>query len=152
MTNNPVNSGGGRWVSDDTPFNTKYTNIGFRVSGHVTAPMPLTRVRSVRVAAGATLRASGEVAPIRGLVVDANGAGTIDGFSFSDADGCTLNVLNAGRFTSLALPGAYLNVSGLENVSSWDLRLDGNSKASVRAVVVGGELHLVRKGTIYLIR
>ncbi|MBR0403602.1 MAG: hypothetical protein IJI68_00050 [Eggerthellaceae bacterium] len=152
VTNNPVNSGGGRWVSDDTPFNTKYTNIGFRVAGHVTAPMPLTRVRSVRVAAGATLRASGEVAPIRGLVVDANGAGTIDGFSFSDADGCTLNVLNAGRFTSLALPGAYLNVSGLENVSSWDLRLDGNSKASVRAVVVGGELHLVRKGTIYLIR
>ena len=152
VTNNPVNSGGGRWVSDDTPFNTQYTNIGYQVVGHVTAPMPLTRVRSVRVAAGATLRASGQVAPIRGLVVDANGAGTIDGFSFSDADGCTLNVLNAGRFTSLALPGEYLNVSGLENVSRWDLRLDGESKASVTAVVVDGELRLVRKGTVFLIR
>jgi autotransporter-associated beta strand protein len=152
VTNNPVNSGGGRWVSDDTPFNTKYTNIGYQVVGHVTAPMPLTRVRSVRVAAGATLRASGEVAPIRGLVVDANGAGTIDGFSFSDADGCTLNVLNAGQFSSLALPGEYLNVSGLENVTRWNLRLDGESKTSVTAVVVDGELRLMRKGTVFLIR
>ena len=56
------------------------------------------------------------------------------------------------RFASLALPGTYLNVSGLENVSRWNLRLDGESKASVMAVVVGGELHLVRKGTIYIIR
>ena len=52
----------------------------------------------------------------------------------------------------LALPGEYLNVSGLENVSRWNLRLDGESKASVTAVVVDGELRLVRKGTVFLIR
>ena len=152
ITNNAINSVGGRWVSDDTPFNKQYTNIGFSVTGHTTGVVPLANVRSVSVAAGATLRAIGDVSPIQGLAVDANGAGTIDGFAFSSAAGCTLNVLNAGSFNALPLPGTYLNVTGLENVKNWTVALNGEAKANVRAVVSGGSIMIVKKGLILSIR
>jgi hypothetical protein len=152
ITNNAVNSAGGRWVSDDTEFSTQYTNTGFPVTGHTTGVVPLANVRSVSVAAGATLRAIGNASPIKGLVVDANGAGTIDGFAFSSDDGCTLNVLNAGSFQALSLPGTYLNVTGLENVKNWTVAINGVAKANVSAVVSDGSIMIVKKGLVLSIR
>lgn len=152
VTNQPPVSGGWRWVSDDTEFSKQYTSAGFSVSGHSTAPSPLANVRSVSVAAGATLRAIGTVAPIRGLTVDAAGAGTIDGFSFSSDAGCTLNVRNAGRFDFLALPGTYTNVTGLANIANWAVAVDGVAKPSLSAVVKNGAIAIFRKGLLLIVK
>ena len=152
VTNQPPVSGGWRWVSDDTEFSKQYTSAGFSVSGHSTDPSPLANVRSVSVAAGATLRAIGTVAPIRGLTVDAAGAGTIDGFSFSSDAGCTLNVRNAGRFDFLALPGTYTNVTGLANIANWAVAVDGVTKPSLSAVVKNGAIAIVRKGLLLIVK
>jgi len=144
-------SGMGRWCSDDTPFNTQYTNTGFSVTGRTAFDAQLASVRSVSVAAGATLRADGTAAPIRGLKVDASGAGTIDGFTFAASAAehpCTLDVANVPPGSSrVVLPGTYLNCPGLANVAGWNLSVDGTPSAKYAILHENGCLALASKGT-----
>ena len=103
---------------------------------------------------GARLVASGYVAPIKGLTVDAAGAGTMDGFEFVEKgeDGnCTLDVKNLPRSGGV-LPGTYENCTGLENVARWSLKVGGTETSKMHAVVEGGKIRIVPVGMIMTIR
>ena len=144
-----------RWCSDDTPFNTQYTNRGFRVTGHPDFGVQLSSVRSVSVAAGATLRADGTAAPIRGLRVSASGAGTIDGFTFAaptEERPCTLDVVDVPPGAKVVLPGTYANCQGLANVTEWNLRIGGVPSKRYEICHENGKLALVKRGLIFLVR
>ena len=117
--------------------------------GPENAALALANVESVSVAAGARLVAWGGVAPIKGLTVDANGAGAIDGFGFA-ANG-TLDIENmpAGGAT---LPGTYVNCTGLENVAGWSISVGGNPTARYKTTVSGGVLRVTPIGTMISFR
>ena len=95
-------------------------------SGHVTRS-PLENVRSVSVAANATLKSNGSLA-IRSLTVDAEGGmGTIDGFSFAET-GC-LTVENADAGKPIAFHGTFKSVTGLSNLAGWSVNVKVNGRS-----------------------
>jgi hypothetical protein len=106
-------------------------------------------VSSISVAAGARLVAWGGTAPIKGLSVDANGAGTIDGFEFAEKG--TLNIENLPK-GGVRLPGTYLNCTGFGNIAKWALSVDGEESTDVRAIVSGGAIRIVPAGFTISIR
>ena len=113
------------------------------------AELALRNVKSISVAAGARLVAWGGVAPIKGLTVDANGAGTIDGFEF--AENGTLDVENLPA-DGATLPGTYLNCTGFGNIAGWSLSVGGSHTARYKVIESGGVLRVTRVGTILSIR
>ena len=104
---------------------------------------------SFSVAEGARLVAQG-AATIPGLVVDADGAGTVEGFAFAESGTLTIKNLpkRGGR-----LSGAYVNCTGLENVANWTLVNDdnGRSLANWSVVVKDGVITLVPPGVLVII-
>ena len=141
------------WYSDGTEFAPGQTRTGFAIPRAPTCTL-LDNVSSVSVAAGATLRAEGEVSPLRAVTVDAEaGMGTIDGFSFS-GDGGTLTVANMDTSAAaVTLPGAYSNDGGtLSNVADWSLVVNGRPTSGYTIAAEGGALTLARRGLLMLIR
>ena len=114
----------------------------------------LANVESVSVAAGARFVSLGGTAPIMGLKVDAQSAGTIENFAFAEkgeGDDCTLDVAN---ITSAGgeLPGTYVNCTGLANVARWSLKVGGVENSKMHIVVEGGKIRIVPVGLIMTIR
>ena len=105
-------------------------------------------VRSVSVAAGATLKTDAGV-EIRSLKVDSSDAGTIEGFTF--AQNGTIDVTNPPDNSSF-LPGTYVNCSGLENVSGWTLKVDGMANAKCKVIVRNGKLYFAHPGFVLTFR
>ena len=141
------------WYSDGTTFSTSTAPTGFAISPRTTAGVSLAGVTNVSVAAGATLSAMGDVAPISRITVDAAvGAGTIRGFALA-ASG-TLMVLNepAGAQSY----DVSLNLSGCTdagNIARWSLLVDGVDMSAKRAVKVSaGGITITRKGFMLLLR
>ena len=133
------------------------------VSGSATAPIALAKpavngmvdclknVGKVRVAAGATLRNEGADTEISNLCIDANDAGTIDGFTFSK-DGM-LSVTNLPYGDCVALPGKFENVKGLENLADWSLSISGGKNSSAYTVAVkDGRVFINRRGLTIILR
>ncbi len=145
---------GWKWYSNGDAFTSGQARpgAGFPIRGHADIPTPLQNVRSVSVAAGATLKTDAGV-EIRSLKVDSAGAGTIDGFTFA-ANG-TIDVTISGSVPQdTLLPGTYVNYRGLENVARWDLKING-SQAGTKKYVVSvrdGAIHLLRRGFIVYFR
>ena len=83
------------------------------------------------------------------LKLDANGGGTIDGFAFA-ASG-TLDVVNYTRDTDV-LPATFTNVTGLENLENWTLRIDGTPKPRYAISVSGGKVRIFRPGMAFVFR
>lgn len=106
-------------------------------------------VTSVGVAAGATIVTTDDVT-IKGLSVDATGAGTIDGFKFA-ASG-VLNVENAPS-GSFVLPGTYANVEGFGNIANWSLAIGGKptTKRTIR-IDKDGRIIIEGNGLLLLLR
>lgn len=104
---------------------------------------------SFSVAEGARLVAQG-AATIPGLVVDADGAGTVDGFAFAENGTLTVNNLpkNGG-----ALPGTYVNCTGLENVANWTLSNgdSGRVLSSWSISVKDGVITLIPPGAVLIV-
>jgi hypothetical protein len=121
---------------------------GFPIRGRADMPTPLQNVRSVFVAAGATLKTYDGV-EISSLKVDSAGAGTIDGFTF--AENGTIDVANPPDDSSF-LPGTYVNCSGLENVSGWALKVNGTANAKCKVIVRNGKLYFARLGFVITFR
>lgn len=141
------------WYSDGTEFAPSQTRTGFAIPRAPTCTL-LDNVSSVSVAAGATLRAEGDIAPLRGITVDAvAGMGTIDGFEFS-GDGGTLTVANMDTSAaSVTLPGTYSSDGGtLSNVADWNLVVNGRPSTGFSITADGGALKLTRRGLLMLIR
>ena len=133
------------------------------VSGSAYAPIALAKpavngmveclknVGAVRVAAGATLRNEGAETTLSKLCIDANGAGTIDGFTFAK-DGM-LNVTNLPYGDCVALPGKFENVKGLENLADWSLSISGGRNSSAYTVAVkDGRVFVNRRGLTVIMR
>ena len=148
-----VNAGNSnRWFSDGTKQvnwnpetgTTPRPGAGFPMRSHADIPPPLQNVRSVSVSAGATLKTDAGVV-IRSLRVDSAGAGTIDGFTF--AENGTIDVaIAAVPQTGIALPGTYVNCTGLGNVARWGLKVDGTPSRRYRVKVRDGSIYLVPRG------
>lgn len=100
---------------------------------------------SVQVLPGATLTAENATQTIKSLKVDSAGAGTVDGFTFAE-DG-TIDVTFADGFPQTAvLPGAYVNCEGLENISRWNIRVNGSPSGKYRVSVKDGVITFVVRG------
>lgn len=111
----------------------------------------LKNVGAVRVAAGATLRNEGADTEISNLCIDANDAGTIDGFTFAK-DGM-LSVTNLPYGDCAALPGKFENVKGLENLADWSLSISGGRNSSAYTVAVkDGRVFINRRGLTVIMR
>ena len=124
---------------------------GFKIGGVATSfGKVLDPSASIRVDDGAQLVADGEI-DVGGLVVDANGAGVVDGFTFLPNG--TLNVLNMPKSGMAILPGTYRNVSGFSHVGNWTLEIDG-AAASKHSISVsdGGVLRIVPVGFRFTVR
>jgi hypothetical protein len=117
-------SGTGRWVSDDSPFDTKYTNVGFPICGHTSFQPQLSGVRSVSVTANATLRANGTVAAISKLIVPDGGLGTFEGISLAETGVIDVpgSLVQERDFT---IPARFVNCAGLDAAKGWKVTFDG---------------------------
>jgi hypothetical protein len=123
---------------------------GFKIAGVSAAPHKvLDPSASIRVDAGAVLAADGAV-EVGGLVVDAEGAGVVDGFSFLPNG--TLNVLNMPESGMAVLPGTYRNVSGFSNIGDWTLEIGGAAASKHSISVAGGVLRILPAGFRFIVR
>ena len=105
---------------------------------------------SFSVAEGARLVAQG-AATIPALTVDANGAGTIEGFVFAENGTLTVRNMPKGGGT---LPGAYVNCIGLENIGGWAL-YDADKGRVARGSTIAvsdGEIRIIAPGSILYVR
>ena len=112
----------------------------------------LENVRSVSVAKGAVLESRGSSAVgLKNLVVDANGAGTIKGFSL-EADG-TLKIENAESLAADGqLPLTFVNCTGFEeNLASWSVTA-GDKVKNWKLKYANGKLSVVKSGLLILFR
>ena len=96
----------------------------------------LTRVASVSVSVGATLKAVGAVT-LSTLKVDAAGAGTLDGFAFAEEG--KLDVSGVSEDEATVLPLTVVNGSPA-NVRNWSLSIGGVAKPDWRIGVRDGKL------------
>ena len=141
---------GWKWYSNGGAFTSGEARpgAGFPIRGRADMPTPFQNVRSVSVAAGATLKTYDGV-EIGKLKVDSAGAGTIDGFTF--AENGTIDVANPPDDSSF-LPGTYVNCSGLENVSGWALKVNGTANAKCKVIARNGKLYFARLGFVITFR
>ena len=139
-----------KWYSNGDAFTSGRARpgAGFPIRGHADMPTPLQNVRSVSVAAGATLKTYDGV-EISKLKVNSADAGTIDGFAF--AENGTIDVTNPPDSSSF-LPGTYVNCSGLENIGGWALKVNGKTNAKCKVGVRNGRLYFWRPGFILTYR
>jgi autotransporter-associated beta strand protein len=145
-----------KWMSDGTAFASAATlrpGQGYPLARtHRTlAATPLANVGTVSVAAGATLKADGTFPALRHLRVDAAGAGTLDGFAFSNADGCSLDVAHLPD-AGTALPLTITNAVDLANVSGWNLTLDGIATRRYKIGVSNSRIVVAPVGFAIIIR
>ncbi len=105
---------------------------------------------SFSVAAGARLVAQG-AATILGLTIDADGAGTVEGFAF--AENGTLSVKNMPRSGGV-LPGTYVNCTGFENIGNWTLydADKGRAARGYRLAVSNGAIRIIAPGAMLIVR
>ena len=101
------------------------TNKGFRVNTKLATAPALQNVTSVSVAAGATLKLVGDIAPIKGLKIDAQaGMGTILGKPSLAATG-VLDLVNAPDADSYALAIDWSQFANPAAIDSWTLLIGG---------------------------
>ena len=127
------------WYSGDSTHKTlevKRTMLAF------------TNVASVAVAPGAKLVANGPVAPIKKLVLDANGAGTIEGFDFAEE-----GVLEVTSMSNKMHAAIAIDLSGAEsaaNIGNWTL-LSGGKVRDWNVQVGDGVIHVTKPGLVILV-
>ena len=140
------------WLSDgvsaSNASHARPAGTGFEVStSYVPDDAPVTQFPdgiNVQVLAGATLTTT---APheIKSLRVDASGAGIIDGFSFADVG--TIDVVYSEDTSKpVALPGTYMNCTGMDNIASWTVKFNGTRCIGYRAKVNNGTISIVPRG------
>ena len=103
---------------------------------------------TVSVAAGATLKAIGEVV-LSSIEIDAADSGTIDGFAFAESG--ELNVKNL--LENGPIGGLFSNSTGLANLKKWSVSVNGASMpGKMIAVSENGTLSLVSRGLVFSVR
>lgn len=139
------------WYSDGSAFTSGVARTGFPINGKCAAPtMDFGALRSVSVASGATLRANGAGLRLSALRLDANGSGTVKGFAF-DSEG-TVDVVNAADAADQVLPIAFETCEDVENLSGWTVNSVNGRRRAMDLVWRNGELHLVKRGLLLIVR
>ena len=119
-----------------------------RTSFSVTRATMLTNLTAVAVATNATLVAKGLVSPIRKLVLDAAGAGTIDGFEFAEEGELEFNgTLN----DSIAIPVTIQNSTTVSNIAKWPV-VSGGRDRSWSVAATASSITISRRGTVFVIK
>lgn len=113
---------------------------------------PLAHVTSVKVAKGATLVAEGAPMEVKGLVIDAVDAGTLDNFTFAEEG--TLDVLNLPKGGSVELPLEFANVPAEEiaKLANWSLTIGGEVKSSKSIAIRNGKVCIDSSGLMLIFR
>ena len=109
-----------------TSAGKSYVDSATGASPVINRSTPLANVASVRVRTGAKLTANGPVAPIRKLVLDEAGAGTIDGFEFAEEGEIEIPELTADGSFAIAL--SVENSASFANVTGWSVVSGGKVK------------------------
>ena len=146
------------WVGSGVTYNGKSSDTthlnGMKLArsgiGEI-ATTVLDDVTTVSVATNCTLEAEGDVT-LKALTLDANGNGTIKGFAFAESG--TVDVAGLGVGVKEAtFDITFEDVTGLQNIKSWNLTVNGG-RAVNRRLVVGsdGTVRLVRRGLSFAIR
>ena len=142
----------GRWFSDNTD-NKDVARPGKGYNIIVAATnTPLVRAASVSVASNAVLKAFGHVA-INSLSVDASGAGngTVKGFTFAETG--TLYVTGLGALAgNLEIPMTFENCTGLDNVSKWNLIVNGEAGRRFHAKARPDGIVITAVGTLLIVK
>lgn len=94
-------------------------------------------VRSVSAAPGATVRCEGAAITVKGLRLDASGAGTIDGFALAD-EGEIIVENAADPSKELKISATFANMSDLAKLSGWTVKVNGVDKKRTVAVTPTG--------------
>lgn len=151
------NIAGGMWNYDGASCLagdelTKRSGFPFDHASTTRSCSVLENVRSVSVAKGAVLKSRGSSAVgLKNLVVDANGAGTIEGFAL-EADG-TLKIDNAESLAADGqLPLTFVNCTGFgENLASWSVTA-GDKVKNWKLKYANGKISVVKSGLMLLVR
>jgi hypothetical protein len=113
---------------------------------------PLSKVSSVRVGSGATLKAAGEVSlSLLTLDVSDAGNGTVDGFDFAVAGTLSLRS-EAGLEDGVRIPVTFANCSGLANMEGWDVKLNGKDLTGYSVKVAETGVSVNRVGLVLMVR
>ena len=155
----------GRWVSDGCTVtnNAVRPGAGFaldRIGAHSYLPADvnydiLPNVSGVNVAAGATLKAEGNVT-LPAITVDCtNGNGTIDGFDFAETG--TVNLVNLASDEAVSVPITFANLpdgalSRVNAKKAWSVTVNGKASASRRVVFTESAVKVSPAGTVVLFR
>jgi len=140
------------WASGGIQYkSTAATESG--TSGYPIPSYPDYRVspnfsNTVSIAAGATLKAIGEVV-LSSMEIDAVNAGTVDGFSFAESG--ELNVKNVSG--NGVLGGTFVNSVNLVNLKNWSISVNGSPMpGKMISVSESGSLSLVSRGLVFSVR
>lgn len=126
------------------------THKGGRAITGSTNDVVVTYANPVSVSGGATLEAEGLVR-LSCLKIDvAATEGTIRGFQL--AEDLTIDVSNAPRDPSFALPVAFDGVTGLANTENWTIKKDGKVTDRFTPRISNGKIYLDRGGMMILVR
>ena len=121
---------------------------------HTTSSRPaatvLPNVGTVSVSNGGVLRIEGDPISVASLEVDPLSGGTISNVTFAAEGTLVVREIPEGR--DITLPGTYQDVTGFENIAeSWTLDAGSKSK-SYQIVDRNGELHLLKRGLMLIVR
>lgn len=152
MDDIPITSlGANVWISQtstyiSTPELFALTSATQTYDGEV-----LANVGAISVASGATLRFEGVEVPVSKLNLASAGNGTIENVAFASSGTLTVDGVERGNVTSLAV--TFLNCSNVGNLANWTLCLEeGNASRYRIQVGTDGSITIVPVGFIISFR
>lgn len=133
-----------RYLSEETEVGKN----GYEISSYPDYRVSPNFSNTVSVAAGATLKAIGEVV-LSSMEIDAVNAGAVDGFSFAESG--ELNVKNISG--NGVLGGTFLNSANLGNLKNWSVSVNSSPMpGKMISVSESGALSLVSRGLVFSVR
>ena len=152
LTDIPITEiGASAWISGTASYNNTPELFALANSAQTYDGAPLANVGPISVASGATLRFEGVDAPVSKLNLSSAGNGTIENVVFASSGTLTVDCVEKGKATQLAV--TFRNCSGLGNLANWTLCL-GEGNASRYRIQVGpdGSIAIVPLGLVITFR
>ncbi|MBQ3340638.1 MAG: autotransporter-associated beta strand repeat-containing protein [Kiritimatiellae bacterium] len=150
ITDIPITTlGGCAWIS--TAYTSTPEVLALSGSAQACDIDPLENVGPISVASGATLRFEGVETPISELNLIAAGNGTIENAVFASSGTLTVNGVEKGKATPLAV--TFRNCSNVGNLTNWTLCLEeGNASRYRIQVGADGSIAIVPLGLVITFR
>ena len=111
----------------------------------------LANVRSVSVAAGATLVGEGRVRTLDALEVSASGMGTIEGFALAEAGSIDFTGVDETA-KEIVIPADFSKLPDWMNLAGWSFTVNGEENAKFAMSVGPDGFRLCKKGLMLILR